>query len=118
MRLRRWIFRAPVLGTGTTLVIAAGAYQVTQAGAAPPGRILDAACAWHGRDVALTGVVHNSGSSSADFPWGASTPRRSSTSQRATSARLTFAQAAMRSMALNRLVASSAATLYDSASVG
>jgi hypothetical protein len=65
--LRHWIFRAPVLGIGTALLIAAGAYQVTRPTPLPQGRSLDAACAWHGRDVVLTGVVHNFGSSSADF---------------------------------------------------
>ena len=60
--LRRWILRAPVLGIGTALLIAAGAYQVTKPAPLPRGRILDAACAWHGRDVVLTGVVRNLGS--------------------------------------------------------
>jgi hypothetical protein len=67
----RWLrhaqLRAPVLGLAIAGLIAAGAYQVTKPAPLPHGRMLAAACAWHGRDVVVTGTVRNMGSSAADF---------------------------------------------------
>ena len=57
----------PALGIATALVIAAVAYAATRPDPVPDGRVVAAACAWHGRGVVVTGVVRNLGSSAADF---------------------------------------------------
>lgn len=58
---------APAIGIAIALVITAVAYAATRPDPIPDGQVVAAACAWHGREVVVTGAVRNLGSSAADF---------------------------------------------------
>jgi hypothetical protein len=58
---------APAIGITIATVITAVAYAATRPDPVPDGKVVAAGCAWHGRDVVVTGGVRNLGSSAADF---------------------------------------------------
>jgi hypothetical protein len=58
-------FGAPAIGIAIALVITAVAYAATRPDPPPEGKVVAAGCAWHGRDVVVTGAVRNPGSSPA-----------------------------------------------------
>jgi hypothetical protein len=60
-------FGAPAIGVAIALVITAAAYAATRPDPPPEGKVVAAGCAWSGRDVVVTGVVRNLGSSPAYF---------------------------------------------------
>jgi len=58
---------APAIGLAVALAITAVAYAATRPDPIPDGKVVAAGCAWHGRDLVVTGAVRNLGSSAADF---------------------------------------------------
>ncbi len=66
-RLRGILLSAPAIGLGLALVITVVAYFATRPDPLPRGKVVAAGCAWHGRNLVVTGAVRNLGSSDADF---------------------------------------------------
>ena len=66
-RLRSVAFSLEALGVCLVVVLATAAYVVTRPAPLPKGEVEAASCEWHGRDVVVTGMVRNLGSSDADF---------------------------------------------------